>query len=233
MLRPTSVARKPCPSLIPVSALAVRVIDPVAAEGVSVVVVGFIAKYGPSRNVICVNAQSSASAELWVMAPMVADHDETAYFVGLAKELGIRVAGVMAEVPSIALVADQVFEVADFVSIGTNDLTQYTLAADRLQGSLAAYQDPWHPAVLRLIKMLGDAGATAGKPVSVCGEAAADPDLAIVLVGLGATSLSMTPPALADVRAALLTVTLDEARARATRALTATSAAEARTLGSR
>ena len=179
------------------------------------------------------NAQSSASAELWVMAPMVADHDETAYFVGLAKELGIRVAGVMAEVPSIALVADQVFEVADFVSIGTNDLTQYTLAADRLQGSLAAYQDPWHPAVLRLIKMLGDAGATAGKPVSVCGEAAADPDLAIVLVGLGATSLSMTPPALADVRAALLTVTLDEARARATRALTATSAAEARTLGSR
>ena len=179
------------------------------------------------------NAQSSASAELWVMAPMVADYVETAYFVGLAKELGIRVAGVMAEVPSIALVADQVFDVADFVSIGTNDLTQYTLAADRLQGSLAAYHDPWHPAVLRLIKMLGDAGATAGKPVSVCGEAAADPNLAIVLVGLGATSLSMTPAALADVRAALLTVTLVEAQARATRALTATSAAEARALGSR
>ena len=178
-------------------------------------------------------AQAATEAELWVMAPMVADAVETAYFVGLAKELGIRVVGVMAEVPSIALVADQVFEVADFVSVGTNDLTQYTLAADRLLGSLAGYQDPWHPAVLRLIKQLGDAGASAGKPVGVCGEAAADPNLAIVLVGLGATSLSMTPAALADVRAALLTVTFVEAQARATRALTATSAAEARALGSR
>ncbi len=179
------------------------------------------------------NAQAVTDAELWVMAPMVADHDETAYFVGLATDLGIRVAGVMAEVPSVALVADQVFEVADFVSIGTNDLTQYTLAADRLQGSLAAYQDPWHPAVLRLIKQLGDAGAAAGKPVGVCGEAAADPALAIVLVGLGATTLSMAPTALADVRAALLTVTLGEAQARATRALSGRSAAEARALGSR
>lgn len=179
------------------------------------------------------NAQAVTDAELWVMAPMVADAEEAAYFVGLAKDLGIRVAGVMAEVPSLALVADQVVEVGDFVSIGTNDLTQYTLAADRLQGSLAAYQDPWHPAVLRLIKMLGDAGATAGKPVGVCGEAAADPDLAIVLVGLGVTSLSMAPPALADVRAALLTVTLDEAKARAARALSGRSAAESRLLASR
>jgi phosphotransferase system enzyme I (PtsI) len=179
------------------------------------------------------NAQAVTEAELWVMAPMVADAEETAYFVGLAKELGIRVAGVMAEVPSLALVANQVVEVADFVSIGTNDLTQYTLAADRTLGSVASYQDPWHPAVLRLIKMLADAGATAGKPVGVCGEAAADPDLAIVLVGLGATSLSMAPSALAAVRATLLTVTLDEAKARATRALTGRSAAESRVLGSR
>jgi len=179
------------------------------------------------------NAQAVTEAELWVMAPMVADHDETAYFVGLAQELGIRVAGVMAEVPALALVAEQVVEVADFVSIGTNDLTQYTLAADRTLGSVASYQDPWHPAVLRLIKMLGEAGAAGGKPVGVCGEAAADPDLAIVLVGLGATSLSMAPAALADVRAALLTVTLDEAQARAARALTGRSATESRLLGSR
>ncbi|MCF8540693.1 MAG: phosphoenolpyruvate--protein phosphotransferase [Aurantimicrobium sp.] len=179
------------------------------------------------------NAQAVTEAELWVMAPMVADAEEAAYFVGLAKELGIRVAGVMAEVPALALVADQVVEVADFVSIGTNDLTQYTLAADRTLGSVASYHDPWHPAVLRLIKMLSDAGSAAGKPVGVCGEAAADPDLAIVLVGLGVTSLSMAPSALADVRAALLTVTLDEARARASRALTGRSAAESRLLGSR
>src|SRR5690606_4285759 len=110
-----------------------------------------------------------------------------------AKELGIRVAGVMAEIPSLALMADQVAAASDFVSIGTNDLTQYTLAADRMLGSVAAYQDPWHPAVLRLVKMLGDAGREAGNPVGVCGEAAADPLLAVVLVGLGVTSLSMTP----------------------------------------
>ena len=177
------------------------------------------------------NAQNATSAELWVMAPMVSDAEETDYFVGLAKELGIRVAGVMAEVPSLALLADQVLETADFVSIGTNDLTQYTLAADRQLGSVASFQDPWHPAVLRLIKQLGDAGAAAGKPLGVCGEAAADPDLAIVLVGLGVSSLSMTPVALAEVRAALLTVTLDEARARASRALTGRTASEARKLG--
>jgi phosphotransferase system enzyme I (PtsI) len=98
-------------------------------------------------------------------------------------------------------------------------------------GSVASFQDPWHPAVLRLIKQLGDAGAAAGKPVGVCGEAAADPNLAIVLVGLGVTTLSMTPAALADVRASLLTVTLDEAKARAARALNGRTAAEARKLG--
>lgn len=179
-----------------------------------------------------VNAQNATEADLWVMAPMVSDAEETDYFVALCRELGLRVPGVMAEVPSLALVADQVMQTADFVSIGTNDLTQYTLAADRMLGTVASYQDPWHPAVLRLIKQLGDAGVAAGKPVGVCGEAAADPNLAIVLVGLGVTTLSMTPAALADVRAALLTVTLDEAQARAAAALNGRTAAEARKLGS-
>jgi len=179
-----------------------------------------------------INAQNSTDAELWVMAPMVSDAEETDYFVGLAKEMGLRVAGVMAEVPALALMADQVFASADFVSIGTNDLTQYTMAADRMLGSVASYQDPWHPAVLRLIERLSAAGADAGKPVGVCGEAAADPDLAIVLVGLGVTTLSMAPAALAEVRAALLTVTLEEAQNRAARALTGRTAAESRQLGS-
>lgn len=179
-----------------------------------------------------VNAQNKTEADLWVMAPMVADAEETDYFVGLCRELGLRVPGVMAEVPSLALVAEQVLESADFVSIGTNDLTQYTMAADRMLGSVGSYQDPWHPAVLRLIKQLGDAGKATGKPVGVCGEAAADPNLAIVLVGLGVTTLSMTPAALADVRAALLTVTLEEAQARAARALNGRTAAQARKLGS-
>ncbi|HET8867744.1 MAG TPA: phosphoenolpyruvate--protein phosphotransferase [Agrococcus sp.] len=175
-------------------------------------------------------AQAATDAELYVMAPMIADREETEYFVALGKELGLERVGAMAEVPSIAVLADQVLEVADFVSIGTNDLTQYTMAADRQLGSVAALQDPWHPAVLRLVKMLGDAGAASGKPVGVCGEAAADPGLAVVLVGLGATSLSMSATAIADVRAELLTVTLDEARARAERALGARSGAEARQL---
>lgn len=174
------------------------------------------------------NAQDATEADLLVMAPMIADRADAEYFVALGKELGLKTVGAMAEVPSIAVVADQVLEVADFVSIGTNDLTQYTMAADRQLGSVAGMQDPWHPAVLRLVKLIGDAGAAAGKPVGVCGEAAADPALAVVLVGLGATSLSMSATAIADVRAELLTVTLDEAKARAARALAASSGAEAR-----
>ena len=173
-------------------------------------------------------AQDATQADLWVMAPMVADVEETTYFVTLAKSLGLTTVGVMAEVPSLAVMADQVLAAADFVSIGTNDLTQYTLAADRMLGSVAGYQDPWHPAVLRLVKLLGYAGAAAGKGVGICGEAAADPQLAVVLVGLGATTLSMTPAALADVRAELATVTLEQARAKAVAALGAATAAEAR-----
>ena len=162
------------------------------------------------------------------MAPMVATVEETAYFTALAKEYGIRTAGVMVEVPSAALLADRILAHADFASIGTNDLTQYTLAADRLLGSVAGFQDPWHPSVLRLIREVGDAGRTHGKPVGICGEAAADPLLAVVLVGLGATSLSMAPSALADVRATLLQYTLDDARAIAEASLAADSAAAAR-----
>ena len=173
-------------------------------------------------------ADAETESDLWVMAPMVADAEETQYFVDIARELGIRTAGVMAEVPSLALMASQVLEIADFVSIGTNDLTQYTLAADRLLGTVASYQDPWHPAVLRLVAQLGSAGADAGKPVGICGEAAADPLLAVVLVGLGATTLSMTPAALADVRAELAKHTIDQAREMARAALAATTAATAK-----
>jgi phosphotransferase system enzyme I (PtsI) len=102
------------------------------------------------------------------------------------------------------------------------------MAADRMLGTVAAYQDPWHPAVLRLVKLLGDAGRRAGKPVGVCGEAAADPLLAVVLVGLGATSLSMAPTALADVRAMLLEHDLGDAQRIAEAALAADDAASAR-----
>ncbi|GAA1862933.1 phosphoenolpyruvate--protein phosphotransferase [Microbacterium koreense] len=173
-------------------------------------------------------ADAATDADLWVMAPMVATVAETEYFVDLARDYGIKTAGVMVEVPSSALLADRVLAHADFASIGTNDLTQYTMAADRLLGSVASFQDPWHPAVLRLIREVGAAGRETGKPVGICGEAAADPLLAVVLVGLGATSLSMAPTALADVRATLLQHTLDDAKAIAEAALAANDAAGAR-----
>ncbi|MFT2710364.1 phosphoenolpyruvate--protein phosphotransferase [Clavibacter sp. Sh2126] len=178
-------------------------------------------------------ADAATDADLWVMAPMVADAEEAAWFVDLGRELGLRTVGVMAEVPSLALLADQVVEVTDFVSVGTNDLTQYTMAADRMLGSVASYQDPWHPAVLRLVRALGDAGRASGTPVGICGEAAADPLLAVVLVGLGATSLSMTPAALADVRLELGRRTLDDARSAAEAVLTTRTATEARAAAER
>jgi phosphotransferase system enzyme I (PtsI) len=173
-------------------------------------------------------AAAVTSAEVWVMAPMVSTVEETRYFVGLAKELGLKTAGVMVEVPAAALLADRILADADFASIGTNDLTQYTLAADRLLGSVASFQDPWHPAVLRLVGEVGKAGAALDKPVGICGEAAADPMLAVVLVGLGATSLSMSPAALADVRAELSRFTKEQAIEFAELALSANSAVEAR-----
>jgi phosphotransferase system enzyme I (PtsI) len=173
-------------------------------------------------------ADAATDAELWVMAPMIATVDETRYFTALAKELGIRVAGVMVETPSAALVADHVLAACDFASIGTNDLTQYTMAADRLLGTVANLQDAWHPAVLQLVKHVGDAGRVDGRPVGICGEAAADPLLAVVLVGLGATSLSMSASALADVRASLARYTREDAERIARAALVAEGAAEAK-----
>ena len=173
-------------------------------------------------------ADAATEADLWVMAPMVATVEETQYFTSLAREYGLKTAGVMVEVPAAALLADRVLAHADFASIGTNDLTQYTMAADRMLGSVAGFQDPWHPAVLRLVREVGAAGARLGKPVGICGEAAADPMLAVVLVGLGATTLSMAPSALADVRRMLSTRTLDEARNLAELALAADDAAGAR-----
>lgn len=175
-------------------------------------------------------AAEQTGATLWVMAPMVADAADSEYFTSVARELGLTVAGSMVEVPSAALLAEQVLASSDFVSVGTNDLTQYTLAADRVLGTVANYQDPWHPAVLRLLAEVGAAGRKLGKPVGVCGEAAADPKLAVVLAGLGITSLSMAPPALAEVRATLLQYTAEQAQEIAARVLTASSAAHSREL---
>lgn len=173
-------------------------------------------------------AQEATEADLWVMAPMVSTVEEAQRFSELAHAKGLKTAGVMVEVPSSALLAEDILGEADFASIGTNDLTQYTMAADRMLGSVAHLQDPWHPAVLRLIRQVGAAGQTTGRPVGVCGEAAADPLLAVVLVGLGVNTLSMAPAALSDVRTELTLHSAEQARTVAEAALGASSAAEAR-----
>ena len=113
-------------------------------------------------------------------------------------------------VAAAALCARQILEVADFASIGTNDLAQYTMAADRMAGPLAALNDPWQPGLLRLVQATGEAGLETGKSVGVCGEAASDPVLAVVLVGLGVVSLSMSARVISEVGELLKTVTYDE-----------------------
>ena len=102
----------------------------------------------------------------------------------------------MVEVPAAALRAADLLRVVDFVSVGSNDLAQYTFATDRADGELSDLLDPWQPAFLDLVATVLRAGAVAGRPVTVCGEAPSDPLLALVLVGLGAAGLSMTPRAL-------------------------------------
>jgi phosphotransferase system enzyme I (PtsI) len=163
----------------------------------------------------------------WVMAPMVATVAEAADFAAQVRARGL-VPGVMIEVPSAALLADRLLEHVDFLSIGTNDLSQYTLAADRLSADLADLTDPWQPALLLLVSMTAEAGRRRGKPVGVCGEAAADPLLACVLVGLGITSLSCAASAVAGVGSKLGTVDLATCQQAAALALAADGPAEAR-----
>lgn len=172
-------------------------------------------------------AASQSGATTWVMAPMVATVDEARDFAASARARGL-VPGVMVEVPSAALLADRILAEVDFLSIGTNDLTQYAMAADRLCTDLAHLTDPWQPAVLQLVAMTAAAGERAGKPVGVCGEAAADPLLACVLVGLGVTSLSMAAAAVRPVGARLATATLEQCREMANAALAAADPSAAR-----
>ncbi|MDN5563552.1 MAG: phosphoenolpyruvate--protein phosphotransferase [Luteococcus sp.] len=165
----------------------------------------------------------------WVMAPMIATIEEAKSFAELCRARGLK-PGVMVEVPAVAVQAEKFLEHVEFMSIGTNDLTQYTMAADRMSPKLARLTDPWQPAVLALIGMTAAAGQKIGKPVGVCGEAAADPFLACVLVGLGVTSLSMAVAAIPAVGAQLAKVTPEQCKAAAEAVLGASDTAQAREL---
>ncbi len=177
-------------------------------------------------------AAEGTTADVWVMAPMISTSDEAARFASLCIAAGLKTPGVMVEVPSAAVTAESILGQVEFASLGTNDLTQYTMAADRQLGPLAALNNPWQPAVLQLVRLTvaGSIAEGGGKPVGVCGEAAADPALAVVLVGLGVSTLSMTARSLAAVGAVLATVSLKEAQDIATLALRAASPTEARDL---
>jgi phosphoenolpyruvate-protein phosphotransferase (PTS system enzyme I) len=156
--------------------------------------------------------RSAARGNVKVMFPMVADAREFAAARAILNEcreelaaerveFGTVEAGVMIEVPSAALRAGELAAEADFFSVGTNDLTQYALAADRGNPRLAPYlQDAGHPAVLDLIRATCEAAREAGIPVGVCGEAAGDPGLAPALIEAGVTELSMAPPAIARIK---------------------------------
>lgn len=139
----------------------------------------------------------------------------------------------MIEVPAAALLADRLLRHVDFLSIGTNDLAQYTMAADRMSSELAALTDPWQPAVLDLVARTAAAGLAAGKPVGVCGEAAADPLLACVLVGLGVTSLSCAGAAVSGVGAKIGTVSQEQCRRAAEEVLATSDPMEARNVAAR
>jgi phosphotransferase system enzyme I (PtsI) len=172
-------------------------------------------------------AARDTGTETWVMAPMVATVAEAASFAADVRSRGLK-PGVMVEVPSAALLAHRMLEVVDFLSIGTNDLTQYTMAADRMATDLAHLTDAWQPAVLQLIAITAEAGKQAGKPVGVCGEAAADPLLACVLVGMGVTSLSMASAAVRPVGARLASASMDALEDAAEAALAASDPKAAR-----
>lgn len=174
------------------------------------------------------DAAASCSAEVWVMAPMVSTPAEAAEFAGQARAYGLPTVGAMVEVPAAALRAARLLECCDFVSIGTNDLAQYAFAADRTTSALADLLDVWQPALLDLVAAVADGGRRTGRPVGVCGEAAGDPLLALVLVGTGLRSLSMAPACLPAVRHALSTHTLDECVDMAKAAREADDAASAR-----
>jgi phosphoenolpyruvate-protein phosphotransferase/dihydroxyacetone kinase phosphotransfer subunit len=167
----------------------------------------------------------AASHPLKVMFPMVATLDEYRAARALleAERAALGVApievGVMVEVPAVALQADAFAAEVDFFSVGTNDLTQYTMAAERGNERLAGLLDGPRPPVLRLIAETARAAAEHGRWVGVCGELAGDPEAAVVLAGLGVKELSMAAGRIPAVKDALRAVTLAEARAAAGRAL--------------
>ena len=171
-----------------------------------------------------------------IMFPMVSMLEELRAAKTIAEEVRVQVGarpveiGIMIEVPSAVLMADEFAQEVDFFSIGTNDLTQYTLAMDRLHPMLAKQADGLHPAVLRMVDRTVAAAVAAGKWVGVCGGVAADPKGAAILIGLGVTELSVSIPSIAALKAQIRRLSYGQSIALAQQALACSTAAEVRAL---
>ena len=182
--------------------------------------------------------RAAKDGDVWLMIPLVTRLDELDRTRALVAEQAAQLAregvaaatslpvGVMVETPAAAIMADRLAAEADFLSVGTNDLTQYTLAVDRGNARLADRFTPHDPSVLRLLKMVADAARMAGKPASVCGEMASEPLSAFLLIGLGYETLSVAPPALPYIKWTVRQVSAARARVAAEQALAARTAAD-------
>ena len=180
--------------------------------------------------------RASEFGKLRIMFPMVADVSEWRTARAMVEEVRAELnvppveLGIMIEVPSAALMADVFAKEVDFFSVGTNDLTQYTLAMDRMHPSLAGKSDGLHPAVLRLIGRTVKAAHANGKWAGVCGELGADPQAVPILIGLGVDELSVSVPAIPTVKAQVRSLRLEEAKSLAQKALSCATAPEVRAL---
>lgn len=175
--------------------------------------------------------RAAPAGQLRILLPFVTSAAEFRQARALIEEIGRGIPGTQAvplgamiEVPAAALTADQLAREADFLSVGTNDLIQYTLAIDRTDERLSGHYEPREPAVLRLLRMVAVAGRRAGRDLSVCGEMAADPLLVALLVGLGYRAFSMTPAALPVVKRSLQAIDSRLAEKCARQAVTADGA---------
>lgn len=173
-------------------------------------------------------ARKQTGREVWVMAPMIATVAEAKEFCDLARSIGEYKVGIMVETPSIATLIDQLGGIVDFVSVGTNDLSQYLFAADRMNANLGALSNHWQPGLIRTLARIADGASRGGFSVGVCGESASDPAFAVVLAGLGINSVSASVSQVDAVRASLCALDLAKAKEVANKVLAATTPEQAK-----
>jgi phosphotransferase system enzyme I (PtsI) len=175
--------------------------------------------------------RAASAGHLRILLPFVTSAAEARQARALIREIAREVPSAPSvEVPAAALTAEQIAHEVDFLSVGTNDLIQYTLAIDRTDERLSGHYEPREPSVLRLLRMIASAGRRTGKDLSVCGEMAADPLMVALLVGLGFRAFSMTPAAIPVVKRGLRAVDSREAVRLAREALVADSAEDVHVL---